>query len=106
MEIAKSFGVVVLILLIVSCATQVANTVAHLEPVPEKSEVLSSFSEEQLAQGELLFEQNCAECHKLKDPASRDPEQWNNVLKRMLPKTKLTYDESRLVRAYLVTNSK
>lgn len=105
-EIIKSFGFVLVVLFIVGCGTKVANTIAHTEPVPSKSEVLDSFSAEQLAQGQSNFEESCTRCHKLFKPESRDAEKWNNVLKRMLPKTELTQEESRLVRAYLIANSK
>jgi len=102
----QTLGVVIFVLFLAGCATKVVNTIAHLEPVPSKTEVLANFSETQLSQGEAYFASNCAQCHKLFDPDSRDPEQWNTVLKRMIPKTQLTYDESKLVRAYLVAHSK
>ncbi|SMC84224.1 hypothetical protein [Moheibacter sediminis] len=105
-EILKTFGFILVVLFIVSCATKVANTIAHTDPVPSKSEVLDAFSSEQLAQGQAYFEESCTRCHKLFEPSSRDAEKWNNVLKRMLPKTELTQEESRLVRAYLIANSK
>jgi len=103
--ILQTFGFVLASLFAVTCATQAAKTVAHMEAAPTKEFVKANFSEDQLAQGQTLFENNCAKCHDLKDPNSRDPEKWNNVLKRMLPKTPLNYEEGRLVRAYLVANS-
>lgn len=104
-EIIKTFGCVLLSLFAVACATKAVNTVAHAEPTPTKEFVKANFSEDQLAEGKTFYENNCAECHKLFDPNSRNPEGWNKVLKRMLPKTPLSYEESRLVRAYLVANS-
>lgn len=105
-EILKTFGFAVVVLFIVSCAAKVANTVAHTDTVPTKTEVIASFSETELAQGETLFANNCERCHKLFEPTSRDAEKWNHVLKRMLPKTELTLEEGKLVRAYLIANSK
>ncbi len=104
--ILLTFGFVLTSLFVVTCAANAAKTVAHMEAAPTKEYVKANFSEDQLAQGKLLFENNCAKCHDLKDPESRDPEKWNNVLKRMLPKTPLDYEQGRLVRAYLVANSK
>lgn len=106
LKIIKPFGFVVIILFVIGCATQAASTIAHTDPVPTKAEAMASFSVEELAQGETLFANNCDKCHKLFEPESRDAEKWNNVLKRMLPKTQLTQDESKLVRAYLIANSK
>ena len=104
-EIIKSFALVLLVLLAVGCATQAANSVAHTDSVPTKAEVLDSFTADELAQGEILFANNCDKCHKLFEPESRNPEKWNNVLKRMFPKTQLTFEETKLVRAYLIANS-
>lgn len=102
----QSLGAVIFILFVVGCATKIVNSIADSEPVPTKQEVLANFSEIQLSQGKAYFESRCNQCHKLFDPDSRDPAQWNKVLRRMLPKTNLTYDEGKLVRAYLVANSK
>lgn len=105
-SILKSFAFVVFILSIVACATKAATSVASLETAPTKEFAIANFSEDQLNQGKTLFENNCAQCHKLFDPESRDAEKWNNVLKRMIPKTDLAYEEGRLVQGYLVANSK
>ena len=102
----KTLGFVCATLFVVACATQTASTIAHTDAVPTKTEAMASFSAEELAQGEILFANNCDKCHKLFEPESRDAEKWNNVLKRMLPKTQLTQDESKLVRGYLIANSK
>lgn len=102
----KTLGFVFATLFVVACATQAASTIAHTDAVPTKAEAMASFSAEELAQGETLFANNCDKCHKLFEPESRDAEKWNNVLKRMLPKTQLTQDESKLVRGYLIANSK
>jgi len=106
-SILKTSGIVIFTLFLVNCATKaVGTTVADKEPVPTKEYVLANFSEGQLNTAKSLYENNCAKCHKLKDPDSRNPEEWNKILKRMIPKAKLSYEDSRLVRAYLVANSK
>ena len=106
-SIFKTFGIVIFTLFLVNCATKVVGTtVADKEPVPTKEYVLANFTEDQLAQAQTLYENNCAKCHNLKEPNSRTPEEWNNILKVMIPKAKLSYEDGRLVRAYLVANSK
>jgi cytochrome c5 len=104
-SIFKTFGFVILTLFTLACASKIV-TVADKEPAPTKEYVKANFSDEQLAQGQTLYENNCAKCHDLKDPGSRNPEEWNNVLKRMIPKAQLAYEDGRLVRAYLVAHSK
>lgn len=103
--ILQTFGFVIASLFVVTCAAHAAKTVAHMEPAPSKEFVKANFTEDQLASGKTLFENNCAKCHELKEPGSRNPEKWNSVLKRMLPKTQLSYEDGRLVQAYLVANS-
>lgn len=106
-SIIKIIGTLFFALFLMNCATKaVGDTVAHKEPVPTKEFVMANFTEDQLDNGKTLYENNCAKCHDLKNPASRDPEQWNNILKVMIPKAKLAYEDGRLVRAYLVANSK
>ncbi len=105
-SILKTFVFVLFILSIVACATKATTSVASLETAPTKEFAVANFSEDQLNQGKTLFENNCAQCHKLFNPDSRDAEKWNNVLKRMIPKTDLAYEEGRLVQGYLVANSK
>ena len=104
-SLLKTLGLVLIVLFVVSCAARVVNTVAHLEPTPTKEEVHANFSTEQLAQGGALFSNNCDKCHKLFEPDSRDAEKWNEVLKRMIPKAKLNYEEGKLVRAYIIAHS-
>ena len=106
-SILKTFGIVVFTLFLVNCATKaVGTTVADKEPVPTKEYVLANFSQDELNTAKSIYENNCAKCHKLKEPSSRTPEEWNNILKKMIPKAKLSYEEGSQVRAYLVANSK
>ena len=74
--------------------------------VETKEDINSKYSSAQLASGKQLYESHCDKCHSLKDPASRTPAQWDNILKKMIPRAHLNDDDSRLVRAYLIANSK
>lgn len=65
-----------------------------------------------LNEGKTLFEQNCAKCHGLKDPAKRDEEKWNSVVPRMVKKVnkkagheEVDPREQQLILQYLVTMS-
>jgi len=93
-------------LIMANCTPKVASSVADKEPVPTKAQVLASFSEDQLARGKAIFIDHCAKCHKLFPEDSRTPVQWNSILKKMIPKAKLNYDDGKLVRAYLIAHSK
>ena len=61
---------------------------------------------EQLVQGKTIFENSCSKCHKLPDPAKHDDQGWIKTLSRMAPKAKLSDEDGKLVRAYLIAHSK
>ncbi len=70
----------------------------------------SSASLASLNEGKTLFEQNCGQCHGLKNPAGRSEEKWNAVVPRMVKKVnkkagteKLGSKEQELILQYVVT---
>jgi mono/diheme cytochrome c family protein len=58
--------------------------------------------------GQAIYETGgkCAKCHKPKNVDSYTPEKWTGILKSMVPKAKLDENETRLVTAYVMVNSK
>jgi cytochrome c5 len=93
------------VLFMVNCSPKASKAIAEM-PVESKEQIVAKYNSSQLEQGKTIFTGNCDKCHKLKDPGSRTPEQWNKVLKRMIPKARLSDDDGMLVRAYLIANSK
>jgi uncharacterized membrane protein len=87
------------------CTPKVAKGVAD-EAVPTPEQMKAQFTTAQLDEGKMIWQSNCNKCHKLFDPGSRTPEKWNRVLNRMIPKAKLTPDQGKLVRAYLIAHAK
>lgn len=92
-------------LLMASCFPKASQVIRAL-PVESKDQILAQYNQEQLIQGHTIFENNCANCHKLKQPETRTDIQWNKIIKRMIPRAKLSDDEGKLVRAYVIANSK
>jgi cytochrome c2 len=63
-----------------------------------------------LNQGKTLFEQDCAKCHRLKRPESRNEEQWNKIVPKMVKKAnkeagteKINQADQDLILHYLIT---
>jgi mono/diheme cytochrome c family protein len=54
-----------------------------------------------LQKGYTLYQQHCSGCHALVAPPRRSMEQWNHILPKMFPKTKLTEQERGLVQSYI-----
>lgn len=88
-----------------SCFPKASQAIRSL-PVESKEQILAQYNQEQLAQGHTIFTNSCANCHKLKQPETRNAEQWNSIIKRMIPKAKLSDEEGKLVRAYVIANAK
>lgn len=92
-------------LLLSNCAPHI-GTIVTSQPVPTKEEVSTQFTAEQLAQGRTVWENNCANCHKLYPADKHDAAGWNKTLKRMIHRAKMTEEEGTLVRAYLISKSR
>lgn len=93
------------ILLMASCFPKASQAIRSL-PVESKEQILTQYNQDQLAQGHTIFENNCANCHKLKEPETRTAVQWNSIIKRMIPRAKLSDEDGKLVRAYVIANAK
>jgi cytochrome c5 len=93
-----------------ACSTQLLNlTQADADRGAVKFEGTTL---ESLNQGKAIFEANCNRCHGLKNPSSKNEEQWNTIVPQMVKKVnKLVGSEEinprkqELLRRYLVTMS-
>lgn len=96
------FSMLSTILIGVACSPKVAKTTTTESTTFD----ISKFSEAQLAQGAQIMNTSCNKCHKLHEPQKFDVEKWNRVLKRMIPKAKLSEQDGNLVKAYIFKNAK
>lgn len=73
------------IVLLTGCfsAKLITPTQADVDRVQTK---FSGYSLADLEHGKSLFEQNCGKCHGLKNPVSRNEEEWRKVVPRMVGK--------------------
>lgn len=92
-------------LLTIGCYPKASQVIRSL-PVESKAQIQAQYSQEQIANGKMIFTNHCGTCHKLKEPGSKNPEQWNKTVKRMIPRAKLSDADGKLVRAYLIAHSK
>lgn len=56
--------------------------------------------------GKSVYATKCSSCHAAKNVSSYTFNQWEAILKRMVPNAKLSADEESQVVAYIKTNSK
>lgn len=84
---------------IVSCNSQKTNTgTATNQPIKVNP------ANENMAQGKVLFENNCGKCHNLPSVDKFNDEKWKSIVDWMTPKAKLTTQQADLVFLY-VSNS-
>lgn len=92
---------------IVSCAVKlVPPTQPDVDRVQSK---YPGYTLEDLNKGKALFEQNCAECHRLKNPTKFSEEKWQNIVPKMVKKVNkkhpntLNDADRELILKYVVT---
>jgi cytochrome c5 len=103
-------SLVTLSIIMVNCSSTKKTTAipgaSNASPEAKVAEAKKNYNDAQMAEGKTLWESNCAKCHKLFTPESRDVEKWEAVLPRMVKRAKLSDQQAGMVRAYLITNAK
>ncbi len=61
----------------------------------------SGFSEADRKKAKGLYLTKCAKCHKLYDPKLYSDEQWDDWMKKMKKKARLSDEQHALIRQYL-----
>ena len=79
---------------------------AHKTPAEEVVYAKTHYTDAQRAEGKAIFEKNCAGCHDLPVAADHTVSEWDDILPKMIQKSKLDYDDAGLVKAYIISNAK
>ncbi|HWI90853.1 MAG TPA: cytochrome c [Flavisolibacter sp.] len=61
---------------------------------------------EVVSTGQTIYTNRCGRCHGLKKTENYTTQQWNNILKSMIPKAKLNDDEAKQVTSYVMEHAK
>jgi mono/diheme cytochrome c family protein len=56
--------------------------------------------------GETIYTTRCGRCHGLKRTEKYTQQQWENILKTMIPKARLNDEQAKQVTAYVMANAK
>lgn len=64
------------------------------------------FTAAELEEGKLIMESSCKRCHKLYEPESHTPKQWDKILPRMNKRAKLSPDQAAKVRGHIMSLAK
>ena len=85
---------------IVACTSQKTNKGTTTQTPIQ----VTTSANENMAQGKVLYENNCGKCHGLPAIEKFNDEKWKSVVDWMAPKAKLTTQQADLVYLY-VSNS-
>lgn len=97
----KIFASIVAGTFLFSCSKKVALPKAT-EEVKMTEEVVELPTT--ILEGKKLYENSCANCHKLFPANKHDKSGWTKTLERMAPKAKITEEQKNLVYNYLTYN--
>jgi mono/diheme cytochrome c family protein len=61
---------------------------------------------EVISAGQTIYNSRCGRCHYSKTVQDYTQQQWENILKRMIPKAKLNKEEAQDVTAYVMEHAK
>lgn len=87
----------IIVFLFISCLPKkVSNTISTTENQ-------SRFSPE-ILEAKSVYENNCANCHKLYSPKEYTAQEWRQILVTMQKKAKITDDEVKNIYSYLILN--
>jgi mono/diheme cytochrome c family protein len=107
----KAITIIVLlssVTLMMNCSRKGVGSIATNATTPEAAvaEVSKKYSTAQIQEGKLIWEAACIKCHSLIAPEGHSVEAWENILPRMLRRSRLTDEQSGKVRAYVLTHAK
>ena len=95
-------------IVMIACHKKAVPTVTDrtdIPPAPPKPAAVV-YAAADVEAGKPLYDTKCTRCHGRKDPEGYTTGRWEGILRSMIPKAKLTDDESRQVTAYVMTNAK
>ena len=102
-----TIALIILVIVVFACLhkTVVGSDEIIISNKTNKTSTSSSSSETTFA-GQTIYTNRCARCHGLKKTENYTAQQWEVILKSMIPKARLNDDEAKQVTAYVMTNAK
>lgn len=95
---------------VMSCQKKAVPVIAERTQFPDAPKstepVINISSPEFIAAGKTLYKGKCNRCHDLKKPDAYTAERWTSILQTMIPRARLSDEQAKQVRAYVVANAK
>jgi mono/diheme cytochrome c family protein len=98
----------VLVLIVLACHRKtVASSDAIIISNKTNTETRTTNSNPGLAStGQTIYTNHCGRCHGLKKIENYTSQQWENILKSMIPKARLSEEEAKQVTDFIMKNAK
>ena len=97
-----SIGIIgVLLLTFAYCTPKIGKAVTK-----NREKEMTEFTAADIERGNQLMREKCGQCHVLFEPVDFKVKDWEEILKSMLPKSKLTGADAAMVRAYIIRNAR
>ena len=93
------FSPIVVAIFLISCKSTSSSTASNDKVVGTSPAFTgkAKLTESMIAAGKTTFENSCAKCHDLPNPADYNDEAWVGIMNSMAPKAKLNKAESESV---------
>jgi cytochrome c5 len=99
-------GLCLPLVLFTQCGKKEVVAKSTISVADEIAGMKNKYNEKQMAEGKVIFENSCGECHDLHQPADFKVGTWDKILPKMCRKAKLSSEQAALVRAWIITNAK
>ena len=99
--IGAAVSLVIALTLVVGCHSGIRRGGTLLAENVSPSSSASDFAHVEQPGGALLWSQNCARCHNLRNPLERSDREWSAIVHQMRVRANLTAEENRLILRFL-----
>ena len=93
------------VLFLAACSAAIKLSAPSQTDADRASKTFPGLTLADLNSGKTAYEENCAKCHRLKNPVNFSEEKWRKVLPPMAKKAKIDAKTEDLILKYVVTMS-
>jgi len=98
--------IVILSIIVIACHRKTVASSDNIVISNKTNTETKISTSESTSAGQTVYVNRCGRCHYLKTAQDYTKQQWQNILKSMIPKAKLNDDEAKQVTAYVMEHAK
>ncbi len=97
----KAFFFLLLLTIVIACNRKALPVITDRTKEPSAPVSRAVNVKPDIVLGKTIYTTRCARCHDLYEPSKYTAERWDGILKIMIPRARLTPEESVHVTAYV-----